>query len=156
MSERDVVLSNPNACKQVFWPTEDASDGAFYCALPWGHIGPHQTFEQVEAALRAAPAAEPGAAARDLRDAARYLTELASLSADGGHATSLRLLANRLSVAEPWAAPAAPGPSDEELARHASRAYQMAAQHGEDQWVAVARMMRSWLLDGPSVSDARR
>jgi hypothetical protein len=34
--------------------------------------------------------------------------------------------------------------TDEELARHASRAYQLAAQHGEDQWIAVVRMMRAW------------
>ena len=44
--------------------------------------------------------------------------------------------------------------TDEELARHASRAYQLAAQHGEDQWIAVARMMRVQLSgDGTPPSD---
>ena len=44
-----------------------------------------------------------------------------------------------------WRCARSPNISDQELARHAQRAYMLAQQHGEDQWVAVARMMRSYL-----------
>jgi hypothetical protein len=41
--------------------------------------------------------------------------------------------------------------TDAELARHAQRAYSLAQQHGEDQWIAVARMMRAQLsADSPA------
>jgi len=45
-------------------------------------------------------------------------------------------------------------PSDETLASLASRAYQLAQQHGEDPWIAVARMMRAWLAPAGSASAA--
>jgi hypothetical protein len=35
--------------------------------------------------------------------------------------------------------------TDEELARHACRAYGLARQHSEDPWIAVARMMKAYL-----------
>lgn len=48
-------------------------------------------------------------------------------------------------------------PSDAELAQQAAKAYMLAQQHGEDQWVAVARMMRAWLCPafGERERDAR-
>jgi hypothetical protein len=37
-------------------------------------------------------------------------------------------------------------PTDEELARHLFRAYNLARTDSEDPWVAVARMAKAWLV----------